>query len=587
MTSPTLPAICTVCRTARAPEDTVCQGCGLVFSTQDTSATLDPASAITCPDCGRLLPPDALGCDSCGADVSQIAAALRFGQTLAQGRYTIQRRLATGGMGAIYLATDHSAFDRTVVIKALLRGEDPHDQQALLAAKERFFQEGRTLAALKHPTIPQIFAFFEERSQHYLVMEYVEGSDLEQGLSRIDSQSGLAVQGTPYPREQVLRWGIDLCRMLEYLAARQPHPLVHCDIKPANVILDRHSGDLFLVDFGTAALRLQPAGGDPADGNSAAYGTPGYAAPEQYKGQSEPRSDVYALAATLYHLATDDDPRAHPFSFPRLDDLEDLGLLLARALDREPSNRPSAERLREQLEHILKHPRLPVSAPDGTSLRSAAAIVAWCEQHWDEARDWVDQIPIGLRNNWHDHTLARALIERISHLRATTGNADSVLDGVLALLDPQGFGAAKPQISVDRTVIDMNAMTGDRFYPSFTVQNIGRRHAYVTVNRDGLWMPLNAIEFWLPPGQRYQMNMTIDMGDLQNFATSHPGVRPREAVTLLVDGQKQAQVRLANLKLPKAPPKVADPIPVFPANFLMIALPVLLMIIVLLLWLLR
>ncbi|HEU4328514.1 MAG TPA: protein kinase [Roseiflexaceae bacterium] len=581
MTSATPPSTCAVCRTARAPEDTVCQGCGLVFSTQEQGATLDPTSTIACLDCGRLLPADALSCDGCGADVSRIAAALRFGQTLAGGRYTIQRTLTTGGMGAIYLATDHSAFDRTVVIKAQLPGDAPVTPEA----RERFSQEGRTLATLKHPNIPQIFAFFEERGRHYLVMEYVEGADLEQGLSRIDSQTGLAVGGAPYPREEVLRWGIELCRMLEYLAARQPHPVVHRDIKPANIILDRHSGDLFLVDFGTAALRLQAADGGASSGKSAAYGTPGYAPPEQYKGHSEPRSDVYALAATLYHLASDDDPRAHPFSFPQLDELEDLGQQLRLALDPDPARRPDAATFREQLDHLLRNPRQPIPAPDGTPLRTVAALVAWCEQHWEQARDCIGAIPSALRTNWHEHALAHTLAERIASCHQTIGNADHVLDSALALLDPQGFGAAQQQIAVDRPEIDTRAMVGERFYPSFIVSNTGRRHAFVVLRRDGPWFEATPTEFWLPPGRHQQVTMTVDLHALHSYVRSSSSPPAGGTLSLVAAGQRQAEVRLTNLKLPENLPKRAEPLQVFPPNALAIALPAFLLVLMLIFWL--
>ncbi|GIV98441.1 MAG: hypothetical protein KatS3mg057_3098 [Herpetosiphonaceae bacterium] len=117
-------------------------------------------------------------------------------------------------------------------------------------------------------------------------MEYISGPDLEQGLTRIDT-AGQVIQGSPQPLEQILRDGIELCRILEYLARQSP-PIVHHDIKPANLIRDAESHEVFLVDFGSVA---RPVAGQ--QGITIVYGTPGYAAPECYRGISDPRSDVY------------------------------------------------------------------------------------------------------------------------------------------------------------------------------------------------------------------------------------------------------------------------------------------------------
>jgi serine/threonine protein kinase len=115
--------------------------------------------------------------------------------------------------------------------------------------------------------------------------------------------------------------------------------VVHHDIKPANLIVRPDDNELILVDFG-GAVRL--AGVGPALPQPDSYGTPGYAAPEQYSGDAAPASDVYGLAATLYHLLTDDDPTAHPLEFPQLQRLPpDVVALLQPALARDPNARPT------------------------------------------------------------------------------------------------------------------------------------------------------------------------------------------------------------------------------------------------------
>src|SRR5690606_20886531 len=128
--------------------------------------------------------------------------------------------------------------------------------------------------------------------------EHIEGRDLCAGLTRSDEQ-GQLVPGAPILVEEALRHGIEVCRVLEYLASVAPEPFVHNDIKPENIIVDRNKGHAVLVDFGTAKARYtQKTDGQVGVKRSDVYGTVGYAAPEQFQGQSEPRSDVYGLAAT-------------------------------------------------------------------------------------------------------------------------------------------------------------------------------------------------------------------------------------------------------------------------------------------------
>ena len=418
------------------------------------------------------------------------------GQPLAGGRYTIERSLSRGGMGAIYLATDHEAFDRTVVIKTLLDPETSTDLAEQQAAQERFLREARTLASLRFPTIPRIYSCFQDDGQTYIAMEYIEGPDLNARLSRVDEATGQPLLGHPVPITSVLRWGIALCRTLEYLGACAP-PVVHQDIKPANLILARDSGELYLVDFGAARLRPVTA---PGGGKTAIFGTPGYAAPEQFQGQSEPRSDVYALAATLYHLATDDDPAEHLFDFPRLAHMGYIGQILRGALQPDVGKRPSATELRVQLEALQRvEGNRPLRTPDGSVLFVESELGDWCERNWQAAALWLyGTLPERVEADWVRPDLARNLRLWSAPFAATPGHG---LDAVLARLDPRGFGAAVPQLYADKDVLelgefDINQPLGQRLQ----LRNSGRRFLEVTIEPLP-WLKVHPTSLSLAPGE--------------------------------------------------------------------------------------
>ncbi|NTW97940.1 MAG: protein kinase, partial [Oscillochloris sp.] len=221
-------------------------------------------------------------CRRCGAS---LRSALRLQDPEVQvGRYQIVRTLGHGGFGAVYEAEDGAEPGRMVAIKETF---DP--------SSIRSFQgEFAILSALRHPNLPRYFEMFEEEGNGYLVMELVPGQSL---LDVLDKQSG------PLLESQVLGFALQLCDVLSYLHAQNP-PIIHRDIKPANIRLTPE-GLIKLVDFG-----LLKQGVD-ATQNSRRGLTPTYAPIEQW-GASEqhtsPRSDIYSVGATLYHLLTGEAP---------------------------------------------------------------------------------------------------------------------------------------------------------------------------------------------------------------------------------------------------------------------------------------
>lgn len=390
-------------------------------------------SAKVCPKCQNTNSTGEQFCAFCGAALGGASGRLRASQVL-NSRFTILRPLSKGGMGALYLASETIAGQqRKVVVKEMLDYFDPHDPQGEVKAQQRFQAEAATLAALNIPGVPQIFDFFSASGRNFIVMQFIEGRNLESGLTHLD-EAQKAVKGRAYPLEQVRRWGIQLCKVLESLAAQN---VVHMDIKPANLIVDP-AGIVWLVDFGTAKAPRQasPAKGPgtaPSIKKSSVYGTLGYAPLEQAAGRPEARSDVYALAATLYHLATDDDPGPHPGKFPGLDRMPaDFTGALRQALAPDVNKRLAASELRRLLEPRATR-SLGFHWQDGAVSMEPADLPAAASTRWDEA---VKYFASDAWERWlkdqHRNDLAASLVQ----IRTQQKDRNLALDAFLRVVDP-------------------------------------------------------------------------------------------------------------------------------------------------------
>ncbi|MBX7219770.1 MAG: SUMF1/EgtB/PvdO family nonheme iron enzyme [Blastocatellia bacterium] len=201
-----------------------------------------------------------------------------------QNRYRIVRPLAQGGMGAVYEALDERLGHRVAVKQTFFATDQ------LCKAFER---EACLLAELRHSALPKVSDHFLEANGQFLVMEYIPGQD----LGRLLEQYGNAI-----PIETVLHWGEQLFGVLEYLHGHHP-PIIHRDLKPANLKLTE-TGQIVLLDFGLAKGLGSCVSRFGSQDSLVAY-TPGYAPLEQIQGKgTDTRSDLFSLAATLYHLLT-------------------------------------------------------------------------------------------------------------------------------------------------------------------------------------------------------------------------------------------------------------------------------------------
>lgn len=294
-------------------------------------------------------------------------------------RYKIMGVLGGGGMGTVYQARDLNFTDvrKLVAIKEMLTLAT--DSALRTSMLKTFRREANILATLSHPAIPKIFDFFDLNDRAYLVMEYINGSDLELLLSKTKE----------LPNDKIIEWAIDLCDVLDYLHTQKPDPIVFRDMKPSNVMIDS-LGRVRLIDFGIAKTFVSGV-------KHTMIGTEGYSAPEQYKGDVTPQSDIYSLGATLHHVLTRKDPRLEPpFSFHErpissFNPKAPPGLIAVvdRALSFNAAERyGSCAEMKEALEQLRFRPAAvgapdqPAAVPDGTDFFEQSAGAGSVQPKW-------------------------------------------------------------------------------------------------------------------------------------------------------------------------------------------------------------
>lgn len=213
--------------------------------------------------------------------------------SIIDGKYKILDKIGQGGMSVVYLAMNERANKQWAIKEVRKDGVKDYDvvRQGLIA-------ETDILKRLNHPHLPSIIDVIDRDDTFLIVMDYIEGKSLDHWLKKDGAQ----------PQEKVVEWAKQICDVLGYLHSRKP-PIIYRDLKPANVML-KPDGQIMIIDFGTAREFKETSIED-----TSCLGTQGYAAPEQYggHGQTDARTDIYTLGATMYHLLTGHNPSLPPY----------------------------------------------------------------------------------------------------------------------------------------------------------------------------------------------------------------------------------------------------------------------------------
>ncbi len=240
------------------------------------------------PDCQHPEnPTGATICESCGAEL------------LLNGRYEIVRALGQGGFGATFLSRNRSLPGQPYCVIKQLRPTSTAPN-VLRMARDLFQREAATLGKIgSHPQIPTLMDYFEDRTEFYLVQEFIKGLTLHQEIKK----------NGPFTEEGVRQTLSELLPMLEYIHGQQ---VIHRDIKPANIIRRQQDRKLVMIDFGAVKDKVNPAATSLSEQTaltSYAIGTPGYAPPEQMAMRPVYSSDIYAVGVTCIYLLTGKSPK--------------------------------------------------------------------------------------------------------------------------------------------------------------------------------------------------------------------------------------------------------------------------------------
>jgi serine/threonine-protein kinase len=257
--------------------------------------------------------------------------------SLVDGKYKILNKVGQGGMSVVYLAMNEKANKQWAVKE--VRKDGVLDFEAV---KQGLVAETDILKKLNHPNLPSIIDVIDTDDSFIIIMDYIQGNSLNKALEEFGAQ----------PQEMVIEWAKQLCDVLGYLHSRNP-AIIYRDMKPANIML-KPDGNITLIDFGTAREYKEKNLAD-----TTCLGTVGYAAPEQFggMGQTDARTDIYCLGATLYHLVTGMNPCEPPYEIRPIREINPtlssgLERIILKCTQRNPEDRyQSCAELMYALEH--------------------------------------------------------------------------------------------------------------------------------------------------------------------------------------------------------------------------------------------
>ncbi len=257
--------------------------------------------------------------------------------SLVDGKYKILNKVGQGGMSVVYLAMNEKANKQWAVKE--VRKDGVLDFESV---KQGLVAETDILKKLNHPNLPSIIDVIDTDDSFIIIMDYIQGNSLNRALEEFGAQ----------PQELVIEWAKQLCDVLGYLHSRTP-AIIYRDMKPANVML-KPDGNVTLIDFGTAREYKEKNLAD-----TTCLGTVGYAAPEQFggMGQTDARTDIYCLGATLYHLVTGMNPCEPPYEIKPIREINPtlssgLERIILKCTQRNPEDRyQSCAELMYALEH--------------------------------------------------------------------------------------------------------------------------------------------------------------------------------------------------------------------------------------------
>lgn len=258
--------------------------------------------------------------------------------SIVDGKYKILNKIGQGGMSVVYLAMNERANKQWAIKEVRKDGTKDYE-----VVKQGLIAETDILKRLNHPHLPSIIDVIDCDDTFLIVMDYIEGRTLDHWLKKEGAQ----------PQERVVEWAKQICDVLGYLHSRKP-PIIYRDLKPSNVML-KPDGKIMIIDFGTAREFKEQSIED-----TKCLGTQGYAAPEQYggHGQTDARTDIYNLGATMYHLLTGHNPSLPPYEMypirqwnPALS--SGLEAIVTKCTQRNPNDRyQSCAELMYALEHF-------------------------------------------------------------------------------------------------------------------------------------------------------------------------------------------------------------------------------------------